>query len=172
MSYRVSRSEQIVTALKIIIGFAQVRHWCMYHLLPHFLCLRPYVLRLQVLKDAPRLLQEEDQFPSSWRFLSFVTIDPALLVPACILPISYYWRFIANTVICPAFLMVVVSVTLFTTKAPLEGVDLAPSELLWQKQRRHTEQLSRLYFAFFLAYPMQAQTFFSHVRQHPTFMIT
>ena len=117
----------------------------------------------QVLKDAPRLLQEEDRFPSSWDYLSFVTIDPALFIPACILPIGYYGRFIANTIICPVFLMCLVRLTFSTSKTLLEDVELAPSEVAWRKQRRHTEKLSRYYFAFFIAYPTQTQTFFSHV---------
>ena len=123
----------------------------------------------QVLKDAPRLLQEEDRFPSSWDYLSFVTIDPALFIPACILPIGYYGRFIANTVICPVFLMCLVRLTFSTSKTLLEDVELAPSEVAWRKQRRHTEKLSRYYFAFFIAYPTQTQTFFSHVSKHLTF---
>ena len=97
---------------------------------------------LQVLKDAPRLLQRR---PFLLALSLLQTIDPALLVPAFFGQLLL--AFIANTVIAPPSR--VVSMTLFTTKAPLEGVDLAPSELLWQKQRRHTEQLSRLYFAFF-----------------------
>ena len=116
-------------------------------------------------------MQEEDQFPSSWGYLSFISIDPSLYIPACILPISYYGNFIANTIICPALLMGLVGLSLMfdKTKTTLETVQLAPSEVAWRQQQRHTEQRSRYYFAFFLAYPTQAQTFFSHVRNNLTF---
>ena len=57
MAYRVSKTDKLKTIGKIIIGF------------------------VQVLKDAPRLMKEESQFPSSWVNLQLVSVDLSLFIP-------------------------------------------------------------------------------------------
>ena len=57
MAHRVSKSKKLMTIGKIMIGF------------------------VQVLKDAPRLMKEESQFPSSWVNLQLVSIDLSLFIP-------------------------------------------------------------------------------------------
>ena len=57
MAHRVSKTDKLKTIGKIMIGF------------------------VQVLKDAPRLMKEESQFPSSWANLQLVSVDLSLFIP-------------------------------------------------------------------------------------------
>ena len=57
MAHRVSKSKKLMTIGKIMIGF------------------------VQVLKDVPRLMKEESQFPSSWVNLQLVSVDLSLFIP-------------------------------------------------------------------------------------------
>ena len=57
MAHRVSKTDDLKTISKIMIGF------------------------VQVLKDTPRLMKEESQFPSSWVNLQLVSADLSLFIP-------------------------------------------------------------------------------------------
>ena len=107
-------------------------------------------------------MQEETEFPPSWSNLQLVSLDLSLFIP-CI-PVDYYKRFIANTVLVPAFLFALVAMIWAMDKdAPPQGVDaISPSELARRNQRRRTQQKSDYYFAFFVVYPTLSKTFFDH----------
>ena len=104
---------------------------------------------VQVLKDAPKLLKEEHNFPSSWRFLQmFGSVDLSLFIP-CI-GVDYYSKFIGNVFITPACLLGLVALSWALDKPP-STAGLSPSALVQHLQTRRTAQKSDFYLAFFLS---------------------
>ena len=125
MAHRVSRTQHLMTVMKILIGF------------------------VQVLKDAPRLLKEEHDFPSSWRLLQmFGSIDLSLFIPC--LGVDYYSKFVGNAFITPICLLGLVALSWALDKPPSMEA-LSPSALAQRLQTRRTSQKSDFYLAFFLS---------------------
>lgn len=104
---------------------------------------------VQVVKDAPELLQQEHVFPEIWQQLKLLAVDVRYFVP-CI-PFNYYQRFILNTIAAPFVLMVIVWITwtpLCTKKLPTSKSD--------SNDRYDALALARkgdYYTAFILVYP-------------------
>ena len=125
MAHRVSRTQHLLTVFKILIGF------------------------VQVIKDAPRLMNEEHTFPSSWRFLQmFGSVDLTLFIP-CI-GVDYYSKFVGNAFITPSCLLGLVALS-WALDDPPSTAGLSPSALAQRLQTRRTSQKTDFYLAFFLS---------------------
>ena len=81
--------------------------------------------KVQVLKECPKQLQEEEAFPDEWNALQIFSFDLKLVVP-CV-PAAYYPRFLANTIVVPSILIRAKTAVLGPSKDAAELVGKAVS---------------------------------------------